>query len=93
MHRGIRLIKIHFDVIYYVLGNACYIFNSSNKFLLQIHFARIIDTLSVMHFFSFRYKLLNTLKDIDNRNKGIFIYFCVVVFSWLFQGNIFHKLW
>ena len=55
-------------MILYVLGNACYIFNSSNKFFLQIHFTRIID----MHFsknnvssFSFRHKFLNTLKNID----------------------------
>ena len=47
MHRGIHLIKIHFAVILYVLGNACYIFYSSNKFFVQIHFTRIID----MHFF------------------------------------------
>ena len=33
-------------MILYVLGNACYIFNSSNNFFLQIHFTRIID----MHF-------------------------------------------
>ena len=46
MHRGIHIVKIHFAVILYVLGNACYIFNSSNKFFLQIHFTRIID----MHF-------------------------------------------
>ena len=46
MHRGIHLIKNHFAVILYVLGNACYIFNSSNDFFLQIHFTRIID----MHF-------------------------------------------
>ena len=47
-----KLIKeIHFAVILYVLGNACYFFKSSNKFFLQIHFTRIIYTLSVMHFF------------------------------------------
>ena len=46
MLRGIHLIKIHFAVILYVLGNACYILNSSNQFFLQIHFTRIID----MHF-------------------------------------------
>ena len=68
MHCGIHLIKIHFAVILYVLGNACYIFNSSNNFFLQIHFTRNID----MHFFknnvspfSFRHKFLNTLKNID----------------------------
>ena len=66
MHRGIHLIKIHFAVKLYVLGDACYIFNGSNKNFLQIHF--IID----MHFFknnvssfSFRHKFLNTLKNID----------------------------
>ena len=47
MHRGIHLIKNLFTVILYVLGNACYIFNSSNKFFLQIHLTTIID----MHFF------------------------------------------
>ena len=36
MHRGIHLIKIYFAVILYILGNACYIFNSSNKFFLQV---------------------------------------------------------
>ena len=50
MHRGIHLIKIHFAVILHVLGNACYILNSSNNFFPQIQFARIIDTLSVMYF-------------------------------------------
>ena len=49
-------------------------FNSSNKFFLQIHFARIIDTLSVMLFlkFSFRHTFLNTLKDIDIEIKVFF---------------------
>ena len=49
-------------------NHGCYIFNSSNKFFLQIHFTRIIE----MHFFknnvssfSFRHKFLNTLKNID----------------------------
>ena len=78
MHRGIHLIKIHFPVIY-VLGNACYIFNSSNKFFLQIHSTRIID----MHFFknivssfSFRHKFLNTLKNIDIEiNVLLFVFF------------------
>ena len=46
MHRGIHLIKIHFAVILYLLGNACYIFNSSNISFFEIHFTRITD----MHF-------------------------------------------
>ena len=78
MHRGIRLIKIHFAVILYVLGNACYIFNSSNNFFVQIHFTRIID----MHFFknnvpsfSFRHKFLNTLKNFDIEINVLFVCF------------------
>ena len=77
MHRGIHLIKIHFAVILYVLGNACYIFNSSNIFFLQIHFTRIID----MHVFkknvssfSFRHKFLNTLKNIDIEINVLFFF-------------------
>ena len=77
MHRGIHLIKNHFAVILYVLGNACFMFDSSNNFFVQIHFTRIID----MHFFknnvssfSFRHKFLNTLKNIDIEiNVGLFV--------------------
>ena len=43
MHRGIHLRKKNIAVILYVLGNACYIFNSSNNFFLQIQFTRILD--------------------------------------------------
>ena len=75
--------KIHFAVILYVLGNACYIFNSSNKFFLQIHFTRII----YMHFFknnvssfSFRHKFLNTLKNIDIEINVFFLFCFFVVF-------------
>ena len=31
MHHGIHLIKIHFAVILYVLGNACYMWSPSGK--------------------------------------------------------------
>ena len=75
MHRGIHLIKIHFAVILYVLGNACYIF-------VQIHFTRIID----MHFFlknnvssfSFRHKFLNTLKNIDIEINVLLLFFLII---------------
>ena len=81
MHRGIHLIKIHFAVILYVLGNACYIFNSSNKIFLQIHFTRIID----VHFFknnvssfSLRHKFLNTLKNIDIEINVLLFFFKII---------------
>ena len=78
MHHGIHFIKIHFAVILYVLGNACYIL-----IVLIILFSKIIlqDKLICIFFknnvssFSFSLKFLNTLRNIDIEINVLLLFF------------------